>query len=278
MKTFKILPAFLALVWAAVSCLGLFTTLGVLVICHERLGMFKPMQYRAWFTALQSWFSAVLLYGLCFVLRIEVVFDADEINLSHAWSIMMPSNHVWLGDPLFVYLALRKVGRKDITWVMKESLRRTPFGWAAGKMGAAFVTREGGDDFTKIRAAAKWAEEHGFVLSIYPEGTRRKVIPPGSEYKRLQKLRTGGVQTAAEELKEAPFLVLALHWSGGEDDLSPGRTWREFLTDIANLYGRTVTVRLRFTQRSEVGDPKLFLRHCWSQMDDWLVQQDAQPN
>lgn len=232
MKMLKIVLAFFALVWAVFACLGLFTTLGVLVICHERLGMFVPMQYRAWFTALQSWFSVVLLQGLCFVLNIKLVFDMDEINLTHAWSIMMPSNHVWLGDPLFVYLALRKVGR----------------------------------------------EEHGFVLSIYPEGTRRKVIPPGSEYKRLQKLRTGGVQTAAEELKEAPFLVLALHWSGGEDDLSPGRTWREFLTDIANLYGRTVTVRLRFTQRSEVGDPKLFLRHCWSQMDDWLVQQDAQPN
>lgn len=276
MKMFlKIMMAILALIWAVLVCCGLFSTLWFLTVLHERWKVVSLASYRKWFTGFQSWFSVALLGGVRLFLWIRVDIDTDGLDLSrrHASIIMLP-NHVWLGDPLFVYWALRKVGRTDITWVMKDSLERTPFGWAAKKMGAVFVGRNGGDDLLKVRSAAQRAREQGFVLLIFPEGTRRKTVPLGSRHRHLLDEKTGGVLTAAEVLPHAPFLVQSTHWSGGDQDLSPGRTAWEFLVDIANLFGRTVTVRLRLHEREAISDPKRALRDIWGEMDNWIEERE----
>lgn len=274
----KILRALVSLLWAALCSCCLFARLRVLEAVHRNKGTLDSDEYRDRFTEYQSWFSDILLRGIVWGLGLTLTIDTGGLDLSQSSGpLMVVSNHGWIGDPLFVYRVLRALGVTKITWVMKRSLETSEFGRAAKQMGAAFVGREGGDsgDRTLVERAARWALEHAFALLIFLEGTRKKTVPPNGPFRRLLPPKLGGLRVAARAMPDAPFVAISIRWSGDKGDLSPSTTaWWGFVQDLASLVGLTVTLRARLTPRSEVGDPDAWALRTWTEMDEWLGEEE----
>jgi 1-acyl-sn-glycerol-3-phosphate acyltransferase len=115
--------------------------------------------------------------------RVRLV-DADRDALHVDGPLIVASNHLSNADPVLIGSWLSPILGRNLHWLGKEEAMRWPLlGWAMRQNGV-FGVRRGAADVDAFRLAKRVLDE-GFVLVVFPEGTRSS---------------TGGLQEAKDGL------------------------------------------------------------------------------
>jgi hypothetical protein len=134
--------------------------------------------------------------------------------------LIFVSNHRTLLD-IFVLVDLaRRMGRRDMRWILKKPLRyRAGFiGRSCHETECAFVVRGArAADVAEVQRAALIARADDASIAIFPEGTRFR---PGREtpYQRLLRPRINGLVAIRQVLPDHDIAVVTLDWRGGAEN------------------------------------------------------------
>ena len=131
------------------------------------------------------------------------------------------SNHQSLLDNLALPVLLRKIGIRDVRWVLKKGIRHRALhiGHSMIAMECAFVGRNGhAQDKFKVKRCAWAAKEDGASMVIYPEGHRFVHSRIKRNYRNVLCPRTKGFQIILDELPDYPVLSVTLNWVGKSYD------------------------------------------------------------
>ena len=114
------------------------------------------------------WFSFQFLMRLVFVVWLRYRARGVE-KIPHSGGCLFLINHQSYLDPLLVGLPLHR----PVSYLARDSLFPVPvIGWILRKTYVMPISRESAST-TSIRAAVRRLK-HGFLLGIFPEGTRSK--------------------------------------------------------------------------------------------------------
>ena len=105
-------------------------------------------------------------------------------NIPAEGGVIIASNHRKADDPAFAVMATKRV----IHWLAKKELHESKFKWFFEAAGTIPVNR--GVHHTGVMEVAEAMLEQGYVIGIYPEGTRNKTEDP------IQPLKYGAVRLA----------------------------------------------------------------------------------
>jgi 1-acyl-sn-glycerol-3-phosphate acyltransferase len=117
-----------------------------------------------------SFLGRVWAMGTCLLSFVRVKVTGKE-NLSESQSYVIVANHSSQFD---IYSLYGYVGR-DIRWMMKKELMRTPFlGWACKLVGHISVDRSNPRKAAETIERAKKALKKGTSVVFFPEGSRTR--------------------------------------------------------------------------------------------------------
>ncbi len=135
---------------------------------------------RSWFVRLTHLTGRTIMGSMTRV-RVEGV---DRAALHIEGPLIVASNHLSNADPVLIGPWLSPVLGRNLHWLGKEEAMRWPLlGWAMRQNGV-FGVRRGAADVDAFRLAKRVLDE-GYVLVVFPEGTRSP---------------TGGLQEAKDGL------------------------------------------------------------------------------
>ncbi|MBP9762135.1 1-acyl-sn-glycerol-3-phosphate acyltransferase [Patescibacteria group bacterium] len=280
----KLARVFAALLWTVLSSCFFFLSMllwVVISVCSLLLFIAPNLHWRI-FTGMQSLLAVVIFWGLRYIIGLVIRFETEGFNPSDITTVpVVVSNHVWLGDPVLIYLALRRVGWRLINWTMRRDMLWNPFGWAAAWTGSAFLDRKKGDpirgerDLERIFQAGLRSLKRGLALVVLPEGTRpRDGSSSDSPYKHLGKFRPRGTVKAAEAMGKPAFIVICMHWSKTDQSAVLTGAKTSFVEDATALVNRSITIRVQSIPKADCQNVEARLEAIGYDMDRWLDNQE----
>ncbi len=191
--------------------------------------------------------GAILLWALKWILGFQVQFYFDPKIRDVHGTVIIVAHHLSIMDIPMVAVAMQRIGRGSIRWVLKEAIRRLPLGWAATWIKCGFVKRGGAEtreeDLAAVETCARFAGLDGDDVLIFPQGTRAR-----DEKEAKVQVKRGGFDALCGVLPEADLITIAFRWSE-----APGKkAGRTFLEAASDLPGRTITVVIRHVPRANV--------------------------
>ncbi len=215
-----------------------------------------------------TWHGAVLSRHLFRLLRIRLVVTPFPIEcLQEVAGFIIIANHQSITDIPFLCYVMWRFKLTSLRWILKESLRWSPFGWAAMLTKCGFVKRHkaGKEDLASVAACGTVANADGASVVIFPDGTRKDV------YVRP---RIGGFVALLETMPGAPILSLTFHWEGHQEGQRKGRG----ILDASDLIGRSLYISAEHHSRTEVdADPDWLNKH-WEQKRMLIISSWAGPS
>lgn len=196
----------------------------------------KPLAVRAPRNLLWRFIHVVVYLPLRLWCRTHVI-GAENIDNKSGGILLI--NHQSFLDPLFVAVRLRRA----VSYLARDSLFRVPFiGWVCRNTYVIPISRtafRGGS----IRAALDRLEE-GFLVSIYPEGTRSAGAP--------KTFRPGFLSLVRRA--DAPIYPVAII---GADKAMPRGAWFIRPARITVVYGEALTEAEVVKLKTETDDKQL---------------------
>ncbi|MBP7134385.1 1-acyl-sn-glycerol-3-phosphate acyltransferase [Patescibacteria group bacterium] len=187
-------------------------------------------------------------------------------------SLIVIANHQSIIDILIVCTVMWRLRHTSLRWILKVSLRWTPFGIVAWLSRCGFVRRQrekGQEDLAAVALCGKQAFQDNATVVIFPEGTRFTGKVQGSEFEHLRRPKQGGFRTLLAQMPEAGVLSIAIHWSGGARGEGFGRTFWDGL----DFVGRRLDVRAEYIPRAVIDADSSWLNTHWHERD--LLLADA---
>lgn len=216
----------------------------------------------------RSWWSHFAFSTVGRIMKFEVVVQEEVRGKTASLSrpCIIVSNHQSSMDILLVGAISRKLGLKDVRWILKEELKHKSLfiGHSCIMDGSAFVRRKGGErDLRSVADCAKRLEEDAASIVIFPEGTRFRPERLTDEYKKLLPPKPAGFGLLREHVPGHDVLSLTLDWGARDKTRTIGQ--------LGALYGSKITVTWSLTSAEEVAPD--WLVEEWGRKDRFLSNQ-----
>lgn len=208
--------------------------------------------------------------GLCELLQVQIDMQAPAgIESLHGTPLVVIANHQSIMDIPLLFYVMERLGLSYTRWIMKQEIGRTPFGWFSRQVESAFVTRKGGkQDIHAVERCARYANEDGAAIVLFPEGTRFTATIEGSGYKQVRPPKKAGFDILRQHMPTAHIISVTLSWTGGDDgSRHGGRT----LFDGDRFVGKSVHIRVEAFSHEQVQDPN-WLENHWHEKDRQVAQ------
>lgn len=239
------------------ALLYLYPIMGV-VLCLQALGCFLyavifdddeefGRAFRVHMTRQANGHGPVILWALQTILGFKVNFTFDRTNIGVAGQpVIIVPNHLSIMDIPLAVVAMYKIGRGAIRWVLKAPLKWViPIGWAAQWIWCAFVLRGGTKtreaDLASVKSCGECAYNDGQDVLIFSEGTRRGPSD-GHGPKR------GGFEALLNAMPLADVVTIVFRWS----DEGGRPVGRGVVGAALSLPGRTIDVEIKRVPRAEI--------------------------
>ncbi len=202
--------------------------------------------FRVHMTRQANGHGPVILWTLQTILGFKVNFRFDRANIGAAGQpVIIAPNHLSIMDIPLAVVAMYKIGRGAIRWVLKAPLKWViPIGWAAQWIGCAFVLRGGPKtreaDVASVAKCGECAYNDGQDTLIFCEGTRGPSDDRGP--------KRGGFEALLNSKPKADVVTIVFRWS--DDDGRP--VGRGAVGAALSLPGRTIDVEIKRVPRAEI--------------------------
>lgn len=203
--------------------------------------------FRVHMTRQANGHGPVILWALQTILGFKVNFRFDHANIGVAGQpVIIAPNHLSIMDIPLAVVAMYKIDRGAIRWVLKAPLKWViPIGWAAQWICCAFVLRGGAKtreaDVASVAKCGECAYNDGQDTLIFCEGTRRG---PSDDHGP----KRGGFEALLNAMPKADVVTIVFRWS----DEGGRPVGRGVVGAALSLPGRTIDVEIKRVPRAEI--------------------------
>lgn len=216
----------------------------------------------------RGWWADQALKMVTFLLGTRIRFEFPEEVVTRGRPVIVVSNHVHTMDILIIAAMLRRMGRPQSRWVLKQGLKHGALfiGHSCIMTECAFVGRRGeAADLAEVRRCARTAGEDGASVVIFPEGTRFAERKRSRGFERVLAPKRGGFDAIREELPGRHVLSVTISFEGRD-----GAT----MFDAHAFSGKDVRVRCELHAPESVAAPG-WIDEEWRRMDRRLARRTA---
>ena len=234
-------------------------------ILRDRLGRVTLAIHRARIGVFMTDVSSRVMMATCRLMQMRTEYHLPDSVRSYKGPLLIIANHHNSLDICLLLHLMRLLGRTNIRWLLKDSLRYVPgIGRVNREAGSVFVSKH--RELTALRNVRRMAiqakEEQAAVL-LFPEGRLFRRAEPGSGFEHVLTPARGAFVTLRKTLSDYPVLSLTIDWRGAHGIKS--------IFAVSNFYRCHLVVTGQLFLNLNGQSPESWLIDEWRRKDQALT-------